>query len=208
MVDNRLYILYRVITDTQLLRDNSMLRCLKVALLVGIASAAPPVLAVVSAPVEAQVAKSGYALPLSLAMEAAAEAVRTCESNGYAVSAAVVDPAGVIKLQAKGDHSTIHTRDSSFRKAYTVVTLGPIFRFDTSSAFAELTAKSPTGPALSSLPDVLPLAGGVAIKARDEIVAALGVGGAPGGDKDEACARAGVAKIQDRVTAAAYKRAE
>ncbi len=69
-----------------------MLRCLKVALLVGIASAAPPVLAVVSAPVEAQVAKSGYALPLSLAMEAAAEAVRTCESNGYAVSAAVVIP--------------------------------------------------------------------------------------------------------------------
>jgi uncharacterized protein GlcG (DUF336 family) len=52
------------------------------------------------------------------------------------------------------------------------------------------------------------LAGGVAIKAGDEIVAALGVGGAPGGDKDEACARAGVAKIQDRVTAAAYKRAE
>ncbi len=130
-----------------------MLRCLKVALLVGIVSAAPPVLAVVSAPVEAQVAKSGYALPLSLAMEAAAEAVRTCERNGYAVSAAVVDPAGVIKLQAKGDHSTIHTRDSSFRKAYTVVTLGPIFRFDTSSAFAELTAKSPTGPALSSLPE-------------------------------------------------------
>jgi len=93
-----------------------MLRCLKVALLVGIASAAPPVLAVVSAPVEAQVAKSGYALPLSLAMEAAAEAVRTCESNCYAVSAAVVDPAGIIKLQAKGDHSTIHTRDSSFRR--------------------------------------------------------------------------------------------
>jgi hypothetical protein len=53
MVDNRLYILYRVISDAQLLRDNWMLRCLKVALLVGIASAAPPVLAVVSAPVEA-----------------------------------------------------------------------------------------------------------------------------------------------------------
>jgi uncharacterized protein GlcG (DUF336 family) len=158
-------------------------------------------------PVEAQVAKSGYALPLSLAMEAAAEAVRACESNGYAVSAAVVDPSGIVKVQAKGDHSTIHTRDSSFRKAYTVVTLGPIFRFDASSAFAELVAKSPAGPALVSLPDIIPLAGGVAIKAGDEIVAALGVGGAPGGDKDEACARAGVTKIQDRVTASAQKRA-
>jgi uncharacterized protein GlcG (DUF336 family) len=119
----------------------------------------------------------------------------------------VLDVSGVVKLQAKGDHSTIHTRDSSFRKAYTVVTLGPIFHFDASSAFAELAAKNPAGQAISSLPDILPLAGGVAIKAGDEIVAALGVGGAPGGDKDEACARAGVARIQDRVTAAAQKRA-
>lgn len=158
-------------------------------------------------PTQAQVAQSGYALPLSLAMEAAAEAVRACESSGYAVSASVVDPSGVVKLQAKGDHSTIHTRDSSFRKAYTVVTLGPIFRFDTSSAFAALAAKSPAGQAIASLPEILPLAGGVAIKAGDEIVAALGVGGAPGGDKDEACAHAGVAKIQDRVSAAAARRA-
>jgi uncharacterized protein GlcG (DUF336 family) len=110
-----------------------------------------------------------------------------------------------VKLQAKGDHSTIHTRDSSFRKAYTVVTLGPIYRFNTSSAFTEIVAKSPVGHAISSLPDILPLAGAVAIKAGDETVAALGVGGAPGGDKDEACARAGVARIQDRVTAAASK---
>ncbi|HLX14650.1 MAG TPA: heme-binding protein [Bradyrhizobium sp.] len=157
-------------------------------------------------PAEAQVASANYALPLSLAIEAAAEAVRVCESNGYAVSVSVVDPSGVVKLQAKGDHSTIHTRDSSFRKAYTVVTLGPIFRFDASSAFAQMVAKSPAGQAIASLPDILPLAGGVAIKAGDEIVAALGVGGAPGGDKDEACARAGVVKIQDRVVAGAQRR--
>jgi hypothetical protein len=46
----------------------------------------------------AQVARNGYTLPLSLAMEAAAEAVRVCESNGYAVSAAVVDVSGVVKI--------------------------------------------------------------------------------------------------------------
>jgi uncharacterized protein GlcG (DUF336 family) len=44
------------------------------------------------------------------------------------------------------------------------------------------------------------------LKVGDKIVAALGVGGAPGGDKDEACARAGVAKSRDRVAAAAQKR--
>ena len=156
-----------------------------------------------AAPAIAQVAQSGYSLPLNLAIEAAAEAIRTCEATGYNVTATVVDSSGVVKLQAKGDHSTIHTKDSSFRKAYTVVTLGPIFRFDATSRFVELVAKSPSGPALVSLPDILPLAGGVAVKRGDEIVAALGVGGAPGGDKDEACAEAGVVKIRDRVDAAA-----
>ncbi len=145
----------------------------------------------------AQVGESGYSLPLALAVKAATQAIATCASNGYPVSAVVVDPSGVIKLDAKGDHSTIHTTTSAFRKAYTVVTFGPIFRFDASSAFAALAAKNPNGAALATLPDIALLAGGVAIKARDEVVSALGVAGSPGGDKDEACAQAGVASIKD-----------
>ena len=145
----------------------------------------------------AQVGESGYSLPLSLALKAATKAIATCASNGYPVSAVVVDTSGVIKLQAKGDHSTIGTTTSAFRKAYTVVTFGPIFKFETSSAFAALAAKNPAGPALGTLPDIALLPGGVAIKVGDEIVAALGVGGSPGGDKDEACAQAGVASIKD-----------
>jgi len=145
----------------------------------------------------AQVGQSGYSLPLALAVKAATKAIATCASSGYPVSAAVVDTSGVIKLEAKGDHSTIHTTTSAFRKAYTVVTFGPIFRFDASSVFAALVAKNPSGAALATLPDIALLPGGVAIKAGDEIVAALGVGGSPGGDKDEACAQAGVASIKD-----------
>src|SRR5258707_12393118 len=145
----------------------------------------------------AQVGESGYSLPLALAMKAATKAIATCASNGYPVSAVVVDTSGVRKLQAKGDHSTIGTTTSAFRKAYTVVTFGPIFKFETSSAFAALAAKNPAGPALGTLPDIALLPGGVAIKVGDEIVAALGVGGSPGGDKDEACAQAGVASIKD-----------
>ena len=79
----------------------------------------------------AQVGQSGYSLPLALAMKAATKAIATCAGNGYPVSAVVVDPSGVIKLQAKGDHSTILTTTSAFRKAYTVVTFGPIFKFET-----------------------------------------------------------------------------
>ena len=78
----------------------------------------------------AQVGESGYSLPLAVAVKAATKAIETCKSNGYPVSAVVVDTSGVIKLEAKGDHSTILTTTSAFRKAYTVVTFGPIFKFD------------------------------------------------------------------------------
>jgi uncharacterized protein GlcG (DUF336 family) len=147
----------------------------------------------------AQVGESGYSLPLALAVKAATKAIATCASNGYPVSAVVVDPSGVIRIEAKGDHSTILTTTTAFRKAYTVVTFGPIFRFDATSAFAALVAKNPNGAALAALPDIAPLAGGVAIKAGEEIVAALGISGSPGGDKDEACAQAGVASIKDEL---------
>jgi uncharacterized protein GlcG (DUF336 family) len=147
------------------------------------------------------ISTSGYTLPLALAVEAASEAVRVCESNNYAVTATVVDVSGTPKAILRGDHSTIHTKDSAYRKAYTAVTMGPIFGFDRTSAFVELVAKYPgdAGISLSSLPDITALPGGVAIKAGDEIVAAIGVGGSPGGDKDEACAQAGVAKIKDKL---------
>lgn len=147
----------------------------------------------------AQVSQSGYVLPLDLALEAAQEAVRTCTANGYPVTVTVVDVDGTPKVVLRGDHSTIHTRDSSFRKAYTVITMGPIFHLDASSGFAELVAKNPAGPQLATMPNVVALPGAVAVKAGQETVAAIGVGGSPGGDKDEVCAAAGLAKIRDRL---------
>ena len=102
----------------------------------------------------AQVGESGYSLPLTLALKAATKAIATCASNGYPVSAVVVDASGVIRLEAKGDHSTIHTPTSAYRKAYTVASFGPIFRFDASSAFAAFVAKNSSGAALATLPDI------------------------------------------------------
>lgn len=150
-------------------------------------------------PAAAQVRGSGWELPLQLANEAALEAVRACAEKGWPVSVAVVDVSGETRVLVKGDRSTTHTRTSSFRKAYTVATLGPVFGFDTLSAFVEKTRGGPSTQALASLPDILLLAGGVGVKAKGEIVAAIGVGGAPGGEKDEACAAAGLARIADRL---------
>jgi uncharacterized protein GlcG (DUF336 family) len=155
--------------------------------------------AFLAGPADAQVQKTGNFLNLSLAMEAAAESARACAAQGWPVSVTIVDASGNLKLQAKGDYSTIHTKESSFRKAYTVVTLGPVFGFETTSQFVERLKNNPSAPALVSLSNVLPLAGAVAVSIHGEIVAAIGVGGAPGGEKDEACAAAGLAKISDRL---------
>jgi uncharacterized protein GlcG (DUF336 family) len=140
-----------------------------------------------------------YNLPLDLAVEAAQEAIRICEGNGYKVTATVVDMAGTPKVVLRGDRSTVHTGESSFRKAFTVVTLGPMFHFEASSAFFEMVKTNPYAPQLATIHNVMALPGAVAVMVQGDMVAALGVGGAPGGDKDEVCARAGIAKIANRL---------
>lgn len=155
---------------------------------------------------QAQVQLSGKTLPLDIATEAATEAVRSCEARGYKVSASVVDVTGLERVLLRGDHSTVHTRETAFKKAYTIATLGPIFGASTTGALTERISKTPTGPALSTVSNVILLAGGVSLKSGDETVGALGIGGAPGGQLDEACAVAGVAKVQDRLNALSVAR--
>jgi uncharacterized protein GlcG (DUF336 family) len=140
-----------------------------------------------------------YLLPLDLALEAATEAVRVCTLQGYRVTATVVDMDGVPQVALRGDGATVHTAESSFEKAFTVVTLGPEFNFDTSGALFELVKTNPYLPRLAQVRNVMALPGAVAFHANGAIVGALGIGGSPGGDKDEVCARAGIAKVADRL---------
>jgi len=120
-------------------------------------------------------ANYAYVLPMNLAEEAANEAVLTCAAKGYSVTATVVDMDGVPQVVLRGDHATVHTGESSFRKA------------------------SPYAPQLATVHNVMALPGAVAFKVNNEMVGALGVGGAPGGDKDEVCAHAGVDKVSGRL---------
>lgn len=161
--------------------------------LIGLAAATLP------SPAPAQVNRGAAPLPLTLAIEAAQEAIAACAAQGWPVTVSVVDVNGVQRLLLRADHATIHTDVTAFRKAYTVATLGPIFRFDASSVFAQTVAANPGALPLTTVPNVIALAGGVAVKRGEEIVAAIGVGGAPGGDRDEACARAGLARIAGRL---------
>jgi uncharacterized protein GlcG (DUF336 family) len=170
---------------------------MKTMILIAIIGTAVPVAMAQSQP--SPTTNYHYTVPLNVALEAATEAVRTCAQHGYQVTATVVDMDGVPQVAIRGDGATIHTRESSFQKAYAVVTLGPIFDFDTSGKFFELTKSNPFAPRLASLSNVMALPGAVAFKSKNIIVGALGVGGAPGGDKDEVCAQAGVAKVADRL---------
>src|SRR6201987_296077 len=138
-------------------------------------------------------------LSLSIAMEVAMDAVAACEQSGYRVAATVVDASGIVKAVAKGDNAPPHTLDSSRGKAYAAVSLGPNFGESTTSAIVARVRRAPAFGPLQHLPGVFLVAGGVVLKSDDGVIGAIGVGGAPGGDKDEVCAKAAVAKITDRL---------
>jgi uncharacterized protein GlcG (DUF336 family) len=152
---------------------------------------------IIPASVLAQVDVSGYYLPMRVALKAAESAIDSCAAHGWDVTATVVDPAGLVIVQLRGDHATVHTKDSSYRKAYTIVSMGPIFGITRTSQFVALIQKAPhgSGPELADLPNIFANAGGVAIRHGSDIVGGLGVGGSPGGDRDEVCAADGVAAI-------------
>jgi uncharacterized protein GlcG (DUF336 family) len=129
----------------------------------------------------------------SMAMTIAQTAIDTCKANGYAVSATVVGRNGEIILQVRGDNTGPHTIENSFRKAYTART----FRAP-SGAFADRVKAEPT-LGLIHLTNVIANQGALPIKVGDEVIGAAGASGAPGGEKDEACVKAGLDKVADQL---------
>jgi uncharacterized protein GlcG (DUF336 family) len=146
-------------------------------------------------PVTAQGLPVEKILPLPLATEAALAALSSCEKQGYRVSVAVVDRSGLVRSLIRADWAGPHTLDSSRRKAYTAASLGR-----STAELAGIVAGNPANEGLRDMnEDILILAGGLPIRAGDEVVGGIGVGGAPGGEKDAACAQAGLDKIKDRL---------
>jgi uncharacterized protein GlcG (DUF336 family) len=130
-------------------------------------------------------------LPLSMATKAVSAAVKQCTKDGYQVSAAVVDRAGVVRALLREDGAGPHTVSSSRKKAYTAASLKR-----PTAELAELIAKMPAVQGLRDMNDhILMLGGGLPIIMAGEIVGGIGVGGAPGGHLDVACAQAGLESI-------------
>src|SRR5580698_6174765 len=135
-----------------------------------------------------------HRIPAALAAEAASETVAACAKQGYHETAQVVDADGVVIATIRGDGAGAFTLDSAFTKAYTAAS----FKNDT-LALAERTKGEDSILPLAKLPHVMFFGGGVPIKLGDETIGAIGAGGAPGGKLDDACARAGLDKIKDRL---------
>jgi uncharacterized protein GlcG (DUF336 family) len=135
-----------------------------------------------------------HRLSAALANEAVAAAVAACAKQGYSETAVVVDSDGVRQADLRGDGAGIHTLDSANDKAYTSLT----FKSDT-SALVERAKNSNFSTLTNKLPHLLLFDGGLVIKLGNEVVGAIGAAGAPGGPLDEACARAGIDAIRDRI---------
>jgi uncharacterized protein GlcG (DUF336 family) len=139
-------------------------------------------------------------LSAPLANELVGEAVTTCAQKGYTVTAVVVDLDGVRQAVLRGNGAPIHTLDNAFYKAYSAASLTLARKEDSTKAVADRLSKNPpTTVPQTPLPNVTYAVGGVTIMADGVAIGAIGVSGAPGGQFDEECARAALAKIQDRM---------
>ncbi|MBS9718444.1 heme-binding protein [Pseudohalocynthiibacter aestuariivivens] len=130
-------------------------------------------------------------LPLDLATEAAQTALQACAADGYNVSVAIVARDGAVKVHLKADNSGPHTVGSAQGKAFTSASMGR----DT-AGLAQFIGENPMHDGLRYMDDRMVIqGGGLPIKIGGALVGGIGVGGAPGGHLDAACARAGLDAI-------------
>ena len=131
--------------------------------------------------------------PKTISLDAAHQLEKTtldaCRKNGFDVTVIVLDRNGRTRVILHDDKANPHTMENARRKAYTSLT----FRVNTMEY-----GKRFTGDARPPMLDgITTAAGGMVIKAGNDVVGSVGVSGAPGGDKDQACAEAGLATIAD-----------
>ncbi|MCS2149131.1 GlcG/HbpS family heme-binding protein [Scandinavium manionii] len=124
-------------------------------------------------------------ISLTQANSLAQEAISACSAKNYQVTVTVVDRAGVVKAVQRTDNAGPHTVKASEMKAFTALTMKKA-----SGKVMEAAQSNAGAQNLKDIPGLLLLAGGLPVKDGDEVIGAIGIGGAPGGNLDEACAQA------------------
>ena len=128
------------------------------------------------------------------ALKATNAALQECRRQGYQVAVAVVDRSGVAQAMIRDRFAGAHTPKTAVNKAWTAVS----FRTATTELARSTQAGQPSS-GIRHLPRFVGVGGGMLIEAGGSIVGAIGVSGAPTGDADDACAKAGIAAIRDEL---------
>lgn len=131
-------------------------------------------------------------LSLALAQTMANAAMAKCQSMGYKISVSVLDRGGLALVMLRDEGASLHTPESSDRKAYTART----FR-QPSAAIVKRIMDEPAVAGFKEYTRVIALQGGLPIKVGNDVIGAIGVSGSPG--KDDVCAQAGIDKVADQL---------
>jgi uncharacterized protein GlcG (DUF336 family) len=126
------------------------------------------------------------------AQKAVNAALASCRQAGFQVAVAVVDRSGVAQAMVRDRFAGAHTPDVAVDKAWTAVS----FRTDTTE-LARATQPGQASSGLRSVPRFTAVGGGVTIQGAGSVIGGIGVSGAPSGDADDACAKAGIASIRE-----------
>lgn len=140
-------------------------------------------------------------LSAALANELVGDTVAICAKQGHKVWAVVVNLDGVRQALLRGDGAPIHSQDNGYYKAYSAASYTLGRNENSTKEVADRLAKAaPSTVPPTILPNTSLGQGGLVIRmASGQVIGAIGVSGAPGGQLDEACAREALAKIQDRI---------
>jgi uncharacterized protein GlcG (DUF336 family) len=152
-------------------------------------------MALVAGAVAAQPAASTHGVRIltpEAALKATQAALQECRRQGYQVAVAVVDRFGVAQTMLRDRFAGPHTPKTATNKAWTAAS----FRTPTNELM-RITEPGQPSSGIRQLPRVVAVGGGVLIEAGGSIIGAIGVSGAPGGDADDACAKAGLLAIRD-----------
>ena len=125
-----------------------------------------------------------------IAIKLAQAAMESCRGEGAQVAVAVVDRFGNLQMLLRDRFAGPHTPETARRKAWTAIS----FRNDT-LALTEIAKPGAEAYGANFITDALILGGGVPVEAGGSIVGGVGVSGAPGGDIDDECARAGIEAV-------------
>jgi len=129
---------------------------------------------------------------MDLARDIATETVMACRKAGYHVSAAVVDRHGLLRAVLRDDLASRFTLEIAERKANLTV-----MAWTDSGAFQK--ARGDIQQELNHIDGLIVMEGGIKIVSGGYNIGAVGVSGAPGGEKDAACAKKALEKLNERI---------